>query len=324
MEAALAAAPHVRAERIEHHRIHALPLEGHGTQASIDRETGGLLVIASQQQPHQLRTVIAEVVGLSEAEVRVISPDMGGGFGNKQHFTREQCLVAMAAKMLGRPVRWSEDRTEGLTASMHSRDQVHDIDVGYDSTGKVLAYRVRITTNLGNPVLYFSGVAPSLVTVGSLTGGYDFGAVAWELRAVATTTCPLGAYRGFGQPQAHVSTERVLDAIAADLDLDPADVRRNNLIPDTPRPWISAGGSRLDVGSLGAHLDQLLDEFDYAGWRTNQADARDNGRLVGIGLSTLVQGTAPSQYGVAGRFGSWETASVSVLPDGRVTVTVGT
>lgn len=324
VDAALAGAPRVRTERVEHHRIHALPLEGHGAQADVDPDTGGLLVIASQQQPHQLRTVIAEVVGLSEAEVRVISPDMGGGFGNKQHFTREQCLVAMAAKILARPVRWSEDRAEGLTASMHSRDQVHEIDVGYDLSGRVLAYRVRVTTNVGNPILYFSGVAPSLVTVGSLSGGYDFGAVAWELRAVATNTCPIGAYRGFGQPQAHVSSERVLDAIAADLDLDPAEVRRRNLLPDEPRPWISAGGSRLDVGPLGAHLDQLLDVFDYAGWRSRQAQRQEAGQLVGIGLSTLVQGTAPSQYGVAGRFGSWETATVSVLPDGRVTVAVGT
>jgi len=324
VDAAMAASPHVLTERIEHHRIHALPLEGHGAQASIDPATGGLQVIASQQQPHQLRTVIAEVAGLSEAEVRVISPDMGGGFGNKQHFTREECLVAVAAKVLAQPVRWSQDRTEGLVASIHSRDQVHDLEVGYDDTGKVLAYRVGITTNLGNPVLYFSGVAPSMVTIGSLTGGYDFGPVAFELRAVVTTTCPLGAYRGFGQPQAHVSTERVLDGIAVALGLDPVEVRRRNLLPDAPRPWISAGGSRLDVGPLEPHLDQLIEEFGYDRWRERQVGLRAEGRLVGIGISTLVQGTAPSQYGIAGRFGSWETASVAVLPDGKVIVTVGT
>lgn len=323
-DAALATAPHVLTDRIEHHRIHALPLEGHGIQASTDPVTGGLLVIASQQQPHQLRTVIAEVVAMSESEVRVVSPDMGGGFGNKQHFTREECLVAMVAKMLARPVRWSEDRTEGLGASIHSRDQVHEIEVGYDDSGKVLAYRVRITTNLGNPVLYFSGVAPSMVTIGSLSGGYDFGPVSFELRAVATNTCPLGAYRGFGQPQAHVSTERILDSIAVALGIDPIAVRRRNLLPDTPRPWISAGGSRLDIGPLGSHLDQLVEEFGYESWRERQAWLRAEGRLVGIGISTLVQGTAPSQYGIAGRFGSWETAAVSVLPDGTVNVQVGT
>ena len=324
VDAALADAPHVLTERITHHRIAGLPLEGHGAQASVDAATGGLTVLASNQQPHQLRTVIAEVCGLTEADVRVIAPDMGGGFGNKQHFTREECLVALLARITGQVVRWTQDRTESLTASMHSREQVHDVTVGYDDTGKVLAYKVQVTANVGNPVLYFSGIGPALVTVGSLSGGYDFGALGFDLRCVATTTCPIGAYRGFGQPQAHVTSERVLDMIAERLGLDPADVRRRNFLPDAPRPYIAPGGARIDVGSLAPHLDQLLDECDYAGWRERQAAMRSEGRHVGIGLSTLVQGTAPTQYGVAGRFGSWEAASVSVLPDGTVTVFVGT
>jgi carbon-monoxide dehydrogenase large subunit len=322
--AALASAPHVLEERISHHRICALPLEGHGAQAQVDEASGMLHVISSNQQPHQLRTVIAETCGLSESDVRVVSPDVGGGFGNKQHFTREECLVALLALIGQRPVRWSQDRVENLTASIHSREQIHDVTVGYDDSGSVLAYRVRITSNVGDPVLYFSGVGPSLVTVGSLTGGYDLGAVAWSLRCVATTTCPIGAYRGFGQPQAHLTTERVLDLIATDLGLDPADVRRRNFIADAPRPWIADGGARVDVGPLGPHLDVLLDDLAASGWRGRRDEARAAGRFVGIGLSTLVQGTAPTQYGVAGRFGSWETASVSVLPDGAVTVAVGT
>jgi carbon-monoxide dehydrogenase large subunit len=323
-DAALAASTFTLTERVTHHRIHGLPLEGHGAQASIDERTGVLTVLASNQQPHQLRTVIAETLGLTESEVRVIAPDMGGGFGNKQHFTREECSVALVARITGRPVRWSQGRSEGLTASVHSREQVHDVTCGYDETGRVLAYRVEVTSNVGNPVLYFSGIGPSLVTIGTLSGGYDFGAVAFDLRCVATTTCPIGAYRGFGQPQAHLTSERVLDTIAERLGVDPVDVRRRNLLPDQPRPWIVPGGTRIDVGALGPHLDALLEEVDYGGWRRRQAEARAEGRFVGIGLSTLVQGTAPTQHGVAGRFGSWETASVSVLPDGGVTVRVGT
>lgn len=321
---ALERAPFRRTVRIEHHRVHALPLETSGAQAHVDPSSGRLVLISSTQQPHQLRTVVSEVLGLSEAEVRIISPDMGGGFGNKQHFTREECLVGLLARLTGLPVRWAQDRTEGLTSSVHSREQIHDITVGYDGDGRVLAYKVILTNNVGNPVLYFSGIGPSLVTVGSLSGGYDFGVVGFELRCVATTTCPIGAYRGFGQPQAHVSTERILDLVAAELGIDPAEVRRRNLIPDAPRPWIADGGARLDVGPLGPHLDELLEHLDYQGWRARQAEARRNGRLVGIGLSTLVQGTAPTQYGIAGRFGSFETASLSVLPDGKVTVAVGT
>ena len=321
--AALAGAPHVLRERFESHRIAALPLEGHGAQASVDAGTGVLTVLASNQQPHQLRTVIAEVCGISEAEVRVIAPDMGGGFGNKQHFTREECLVGLLARITGRPVRWSQDRTEGLTASVHSRPQVHEVSAGFDDSGRVIAMRVDVISDVGDPVLYFSGIGPSLVTVGSLGGGYDIPELGWTLSCVATNTCPVGAYRGFGQPQAHLTTERIMDRIAARLGMDPVDVRRRNLLPDAPRPWTGHGGSRIDVGPLGEQLDILIDAFDYRGWRTRQADARAAGRMVGIGISTLVQGTAPTQYGVAGRFGSWEMASVAVLPDGRVTVAVG-
>ena len=324
LEAELANAPHTRRFRFTHHRIAALPLEGHGAQAALDEATGVLHVYASNQQPHQLRTVIAETCGLDEQSVHVVAPDMGGGFGNKQHFTREECLVALLALITRRPVRWSQDRTEGLTASIHSREQVHDISVAYDDRGKVLAYHLNVTANIGNPILYFSGIGPALVTVGALEGGYDFGVVGFDLRCVATNTCPIGTYRGFGQPQAHFSTERTLDAIAADLGLDPIEVRRRNLVPDAPRPWITGGGARIDVGALGPHLDELEAEFGYTRWREIQSEARAHGQLVGIGVSTLVQGTAPTQYGVAGRFGSYESAAVAVLPDGRVTVAVGT
>ena len=321
---ALDSAPHVLAERISSHRITVLPLETHGVVAERDARTGQLLVHASQQQPHQLRTVIAETCGLSEADVRVVAPDTGGGFGNKQHFTREECLVALLALHLDRPVRWVQDRTEGLTGGIHSREQVHEVTVGYDHDGRVLAWHSRIVANVGNPVLYFSGIGPALVTIGSLTGGYAVPEVGYDLTCVATTTCSIGAYRGFGQPQAHLATERVLDLIAGALDLDPVTVRRRNLLPAGPRPWFLPNGSRIDCGDLDAQVDALLDAFDYGGWRARQAAARADGRYVGIGFSTLVQGGAPTQHGVAGRFGSYETATVSVLPDGKVVVEVGT
>ena len=320
---AIAGAPHVFTEAFENHRIFALPLEGHGAQASFDGAHGRLTLLASTQQPHQLRTVVAEVCGLTEATVRVVAPDTGGGFGNKQHFLREECLVALLAMMTGRTVRWSEDRTEALVASVHSRPQTHHVTVGHDDDGRVLALEVRVISDVGNPVLYFSGIGPSLVTVGALCGGYDIPEHGFTLSCVATTTCPIGAYRGFGQPQAHFTTERVMDRVAQRCGLDPAEVRRRNLLPDAPRPFVAHGGARVDVGALGPQLDQLLDEAGYTAWRDRQAAARAEGRHLGIGLSALVQGTAPTQWGVAGRFGSWETAIVSVLPDGTVTVGVG-
>ncbi len=324
IDAVFAGAPHVLRERFESHRVTALPLEGHGVQAGWDAGTGRLTVISSSQQPHQLRTVIAEICGLAESSVRVISPDIGGGFGNKQHFTREECLVGLLAKITGRPVRWAEDRTESLTASVHGRAQCHDVEAAYDDAGRVLGLRVKVLADLGHPVLYFSGVGPALVTTSSLTGGYDIPALGWTLSCVATTTCPVGAYRGFGQPEAHMTTERVMDLVAADLGLDPVVVRRRNLLPDEPRPWMSHGGGRLDIGALGPHLDALVDEIGYDAWRERQATARAAGRHIGIGISMLVQGTSPNQHDTAGRFGSFETAAVTVLPDGHVEVRVGT
>ena len=318
LERALAGSPYRLKETFESHRIIGLPLEGHGAQASWDPAAGRLTVIASNQQPHQLRTVIAEVTGLAETSVRVVSPDMGGGFGNKQHFAREECLVALLARITGRPVRWTQDRTESLTASVHSRPQIHHVDVGYDDRGRVLALRVGVTSDLGQP-------GAVLLRPRALHGHHRIAdrrlrtSPSWggALSAVATTTCPVGAYRGFGQPEAHLTTERVMDLIAADLDLDSAEVRRRNLLPPRPRPWIGHGGQRIDVGDIGPQFDQVLDAFDYPRWRARQAAARDQGRLVGIGLSTLVQGTSPNQHEAAGRFGSFELATVTVLPDGR-------
>lgn len=324
LEQALAATPHRLHARFENHRVCGLPLEGHGAQASWEPGPGRLTVLASNQQPHQLRTVIAEICGLPETHVRVVSPDMGGGFGNKQHFTREECLVALLARLTGRTVRWVQDRTEALTASIHSRAQVHEVDAGYDDRGRIVALQVRVLSDLGNPVLYFSGIGPAIVSVTSLCGAYAIPHVGWELSCVATTTCPVGAYRGFGQPEAHLTTELVMDRIAANLELDPVEVRRRNLLPDLPRPVVSDSGLRIDAGPLGQQLDMLVEAFDYGSWLRRQASARAEGRFIGLGFSTLVQGTAPTQNDTAGRFASVEMASMTVLPDGHVQVRVGT
>lgn len=321
----LAAAPHRATVTMEHHRICGAPMEGHGALALVDPADGRLTLWASNQQPHQLRTVVAEICRRPESTVRVVAPDMGGGFGNKQHFTREEAAVALVATIVGRPVRWVAGKGEQLTASIHSRQQHHELDVGFDDDGRILAVHARITADLGAPLLYFSGLGPSLVTAGALPLAYSVEHYAYDLVGVATTTCPVGAYRGFGQPQAHITMERVVDTIAAQLGLDRVAVRRRNLWPDgATRPMIAAPGARLDIGPQEAQLDQLLAAFDLGRWRTEQAAARAEGRLMGIGFSCVVEAAAPTQLGVAGRFGSFESATVQVAPDGRVRVQVGT
>ena len=226
--AAFAAADGVLKERVVQHRIIGLPLEGHGATASFDPSTGRLLVHASNQQPHNLRTVLSDVTGLSEAKITVISPDMGGGFGNKQHFVREEALIAVVAMMIPFPVAWVQDRYESLTSSVHSRQQVHEAEIAYRNDGRILGLRTKIIADIGSPELYFTGAAPALVTTSLLTGTYDINAFSVELHCAVTNKCPSGAYRGFGQPQAFVTIERMMDLVAEKLGLDPAEIRRRN------------------------------------------------------------------------------------------------
>jgi carbon-monoxide dehydrogenase large subunit len=324
LDAAFASADGVLRERISHHRIIGMPLEGHGAKARFDPVTGQLVVHASSQQPHNLRTVLADITGLSEAKIRVIAPDMGGGFGNKQHFMREEALIAVVATQLPAPVAWVQDRYESLAASVHSRQQIHDVEVAYRADGRVLALRSRNTADVGSPTLYFTGAAPALVTTGLMTGTYDIPNFGYQLRCAATNTCPIGAYRGFGQPQALVTIERVMDLVAEQVGLDPAEVRRRNMIPEEPRPWVAVSGARYDVGSFAEPFEELIEACDYDGLRAQQAKAREEGRFVGIGLASMVETTAPNLHVAAGRFGGYEMALVTVQPDGCVNVAVGT
>jgi carbon-monoxide dehydrogenase large subunit len=324
LDAAFASADGIVRERFVHHRVFAMPLEGHGAAARYDAASGRLLLYASSQQPHNLRTVISDVTGISEARIRVIAPDMGGGFGNKQHFMREEALVAVLAMQVGRPVRWVQDRTEAFTSSVHSRDQRHDVEVAYRSDGRVLGIRTRIVADVGNPVLYFTGAAPALVTTSLLAGTYDIGAYGYELHCAATNKCPVGAYRGFGQPQACFTIERVMDIVAGAVGVDPAEVRRRNMIPDTPRPFPSPTGALYDTGSFLEQFDAALEAIDYEAFRGRQEAARTEGRYVGIGLASMVEATAPNLHVVAGRFGGFEMARVTVQPDGAIEVHVGT
>ena len=324
VEGAFASAEHILNERFTQHRITGMPLEGHGACGQYDSAAGRLLLYASTQQPHNLRTVLADVTGLSEAKIRVVAPDMGGGFGNKQHFMREEALVAVVAMQVPFPVIWVQDRWEAFSASVHSRDQIHEVEVAYRNDGRVLGLRARIIADLGNPVLYFTGAAPALVTTGLMTGVYDIPNYAYELHCAATNKCPIGAYRGFGQPQAFFTIERVMDLVADQLGMDPVDVRRANLIPDEPRPFVSPVGFLYDTGSFREQLDSVVDAVGYQDLRARQEDERARGRYLGVGLASMVEATAPNLHGFAGRFGGFEMAMVSVQPDGRVNVVVGT
>lgn len=311
-------------DTIDQHRIVGLPLEGHGACGQFDHTRGELLLYSSNQQPHNLRTVVADVLGLPHHKVRVVAPDMGGGFGNKQHFHREELLIAVVALLVPHPVTWSADRSESLTGSVQSRQQEHDVEVAYRSDGRVLGARTHLIADLGSPTLYFSSIGPALITTSMLPGTYDIDAFEYRVTGVATNKPPMGAYRGFGQPQANFTIERIMDLVADATGVDPVEVRRRNMIPDQPRPFVSATGNRYDTPSFHEQMDVLLDAIDYGQLRREHEEARKDGRLVGIGLANLVDCSTSNLFGFCNQFGGYEMASVVVQPDGYVTVDCGT
>jgi len=310
--------------RIVHHRVTGAPLEGHGALADHDPGTGRLTLHASSQSPHFLRTVVAEALGMPESRLRVVAPDIGGAFGNKGHYLREEILIAALARRLDRPVVWSQDRIEGMTAGIHSRQQVHDIEIAHRPDGRIVAMRAHLRADLGSAELYALGMAPAFATAGTLPSVYDIQDYAFVVEGVVTNKAPSGGYRGYGQPQAVLSMERIVDLLADQLGLDPMFVRRANLIPDGVRPYVTAGGSRLDVGPLSEQLDELLAAGGYDELRKRQAAERAAGRLVGIGVGQMVETTAANPHALAGQFGGYEMATVTVHPDGHVSAMVGT
>ena len=314
----LAAATGIVREEFSHHRVCGFPLEGQGVCAYRDA-SGRLVVHASTQYPHQMQSVLARLTGLSTAAIRVVAPDVGGGFGVKQHVTREELLVAVLAWLLPYPVRWTQDVSGMLAHGIHAREQHHEVTAGYHDDGRISALRLRSTANVGNPLLLFTGAAPALVTAASFTGAYAVPAYAYDVTAVATNTAPIGGLRGFGQPQALFSMERTLDLIAQRLGMDPAEVRRVNLIPDGPRPYVTLTGFALDCGSVRAQFDRLLDTVEVPASEAVQTD----GVRRGLGFACYVEPTGTS-VPYAGNYVAYETATLAVNPDGSLVAVVGT
>jgi carbon-monoxide dehydrogenase large subunit len=315
--AGLAAATGVVHEEFVHHRVCGFPLEGQGVCAY--REAAGRLIVhASTQYAHQMRAVLAQLTGLSTTDIRVVAPDVGGGFGVKQHVTREELLVGVLGWLLPYPVRWTQDVLGMLEHGIHAREQHHEVTAGYTDDGRICALRLRGRANVGNPVLLFTGAAPAFVTAASLTGAYAVPAYAFDVAAVATNTSPVGGLRGFGQPQALFSMERTLDLIARRLSMDPAEVRRVNLIPDGPRPYVTLTGFSLDCGSIRSQFDHLLGMVER-----QPSHVDEPGLRRGLGFACYVEPTATSvPYGE--NYVAYETATLAVNPDGSLVAAVGT
>ncbi len=325
-ETVLATAPTVVEAHFTMPRQTAAPMEGRATCARLDGATGELTVWASSQAPHLFRTVLAAVLRLDEERIRVIVPDVGGGFGVKLHYYPEDVLVAVAAMRLGRPVKWVETRTEHFAATVHAREQHVHARAAFDAQGTLLALRVHVQGDVGAH-LHTKGAGPIFLGGVVLPNLYAVRHFRAKLEGVVTNKVPFGAYRAFGMQQAAFVTERLMDMAAARLGIDPVEIRRRNYVSPTVFPYRSAANLVYDSGSYAHALDEALRIADYGGLRAMQARARADGRLVGIGVANYVEvtGMGPSKLMAAmgNRQGGYESATVRLEPSGRVTVATG-
>jgi len=312
-DAAFAQAHRVVRATIRQQRVAPVPMEPRGVLASWDGARGLLTVWSSTQVPHDLRDALADALGLAANRIRVVAPDVGGGFGAKLNTYPEEVLVAYLSRRLHRPVRWVESRRENLVATAQGRSQAGQFEVACDPRGRILAIRARLVADIGAYTLSTTVDVPAL-TVRVLTGPYAVESVEAEVLEVYTHKTPTGAYRGAGRPEATFYLERLVDLVASELGLDPAAVRRRNLLPKSAFPYRSPTGAHYDSGDYRKALRVLLDRADYAGLRRWQAEERARGRYLGIGLSCYVEVCT---------FG-WENARVRVSGDGSAVVFTGT
>jgi carbon-monoxide dehydrogenase large subunit len=269
--------------------VAAAPLEGRGVVAV--PPSGGeraLTVWSSTQSAHGLRDELRKRLPADGPDLRVIAPDVGGGFGAKGSVYAEEILLPLLALKMGRPLKWVETRRENLLAMHQGRGQCADVRLTATRDGHMLALGLRIVADLGAYALSFTAEIPSL-TVMMAQGPYDIGAVDVELLEAYTNKVPTGPYRGAGRPEAAFYLERIADVLAAELGMDPAEVRRRNFIAPEKFPFKALTGIEYDSGQYARALDRALEASDYAGWRARQAQGRSVGRCIGIGLSSYVE-----------------------------------
>ena len=311
---------------VSQQRYGAAALEGRAVIASFDPATGGLEMWLATQAPHVMRTGIARCIGMPETLVRVISPDVGGGFGPKVVLYPEDVAVAVASKLQGRPVKWISDRVEDLQATIHGREQRHRVRAAATAEGRVTAVSVDIAASNGAYAPWpYSAALDSGQASEILTGPYDIPAYERRVRAVVTNKAPMGPYRGVGRVIACLTIERVMDQLASRLGLDPLEVRRRNIVSEFPHE--TATGLEFESGDFERMLDRLADAMEWSRVRSENEALRREGGFRGLGMALAVEQTA---YG-ADALGKrnleltlgYDTACVRIEPDGMVTVEVG-
>jgi carbon-monoxide dehydrogenase large subunit len=323
VDAAFSRAAAVVERSFENPRYSAAPIEPRGAIAV--PEGDGVTVWSSTQAPHKLARTLEELLGLEPGAARVIAPDVGGGFGQKAHVYPEEILVAWLARRLGRAVKWTEDRAENLLASCHARDQRVHVRAAADADGTLLAMEADVICDVGAYGVYPHGhILEALGTPAMLPGPYRLSNYRVRSRSVATNKCPEGAYRGVGLPVSAFIHERLMDLLAADLGLDPADVRRRNLVSVDEMPYATVTNQHYDSGDYLEALERALEAIGYPAFRDAQRAARAEGRLLGLGLSCYVEYTGINSRVFTGRgmvgIAGYDAAHVVLDGEARATV----
>jgi carbon-monoxide dehydrogenase large subunit len=329
VEAAFASAAHTVSARYVQQRLIPSPMEPRGVLVVPQPFGGDFTVYSATQIPHILRVMLALTVGVAETNLRVVAPSVGGGFGCKLNVYAEEALALALARRLRRPVRWIEERSEHSTATIQGRGQIQHIELAADSDGRVRAVRVRLLADMG---AYLQLVTPGIPLLGAFlyAGVYDVPAYDFSCTSVFTNKTPTDAYRGAGRPEATYAIERTMDALAAKVGVDPAEIRRRNFIPAERFPYDSIAGLTYDSGNYEGALDKCLDLAGYPALRAEQQRRRDAGdrKQLGIGMSSYFEmcGLAPSRVLASLNYtaGGWEAATVRILPTAKVQVVTGT
>ena len=324
--AAFAKAKHVTKLRLTNNRLIPNAIEPRAAIGEYNRGSGGYTLYTTSQNPHVARLVLSAFIGIApEHKLRVVAPDVGGGFGSKIFIYAEEVVCTWASKKIGRPVKWVADRTESFLADAHGRDHLTYAELAMDGNGKILALRVKTKANLGAYLSTFASSVPTYLYAPLLSGQYDIPAIYCEVDGVYTNTAPVDAYRGAGRPEATFVVERIVEVAAREMGVDPAEFRRRNFIRSFPHqtPVLS----NYDAGDYAACMKVALETADYAGFGARKAESAKRGKLRGVGFSAYIEacGIAPSAAvgSLGAGVGLWESAEVRVNPVGTVEVLTG-
>jgi carbon-monoxide dehydrogenase large subunit len=329
VDQAIASAAHVTRLSLINNRLVPNAIEPRAAIGEYDRASQGFTLYTTSQNPHVARLVIAAFVGVAaEHKLRVVAPDVGGGFGSKIFIYAEECVCLLASRTVGRPVKWTAERSESFMSDAHGRDHVSEAELAMDADGNFTALKVHTIANMGAYLSTFASCVPTYLYATLLAGQYKTPAIYAAVDAVYTNTAPVDAYRGAGRPEATYLVESIVETAARETGRDPAELRRRNFVPKDAFPYQTPVALTYDIGDYEASLDKALELADYAGFASRRAASEAKGKRRGIGLSCYIEACGIAPSAVVGSLGCgvglWESAKIRFTTTGVAQVFTGT